>query len=57
MFDDDFEVDEMSDVNVPEEDWVDYLDAMGYDDGDDDVYSYDADEQYGFQPWSGDLPN
>jgi|15BtaG_2_1085339.scaffolds.fasta_scaffold07839_6 hypothetical protein len=34
-----------------------YLDAMGYDNGDDDVDSYDADESYGFQPWGGDLPN
>jgi hypothetical protein len=42
---------------IDQQDRMDYLDSIGYDDGDDDVDSYDADEHYGFQPWGGDLPN
>lgn len=58
MFDDVSDWDGVdTEVAADQERRMAYLDEMGYDDGDDDVDSYDADEAYGFQPWSGDLPN
>jgi len=58
-----FEVEDVSDWDnadaeaaADQEMRLEYLEAIGYGE-DDDVDSYDADESYGFQPWSGDLPN
>lgn len=46
----DFLIDEF-----PQEDWTDYLDSIGYDDGDDDC-DYDPDAGYGFQNLDTDCP-
>ena len=37
-------------------DYTEYLDSIGYDDGDDDCESYDADEDRGFQNLDTNTP-